>query len=301
MNGGSFGYLFKQGVSSVWLNRVMSIASIAILTACLILVGGASLLVLNIRDAFIELESQNELVVFIKDDATDEEAFALGNQIKALDHVSDVVYVSKEEGLERMRQSLKDKGHLLDDFTDNNPLPASYRVTLDNLEYLTDVQIRIQGMGAVDSISAPTQLAETLSGIERTLLILGGIIITILLIASVVVISNTIKLTVFSRRREINIMKYVGATNGFIRLPFVVEGLTLGFTAAILAFIIVFFVYQSLAGMLAGSSVAWVSSMATGVISFWNLWYWVLGGFLASGMLIGAFGSSSAMKKHLQV
>lgn len=301
MNTGSFGYLFKQGLAGIWHNKVMSFASAAILTACLIITGGAGLLAYNIRDVFIEVESQNEMVIFISDDATDEQAATLGNTISSIEHVSEVKFVSRDDGLDSMREYLGDDGYLVDGLQDDNPLPHAYYVTLDSLEYLDAVQKQIQKLSAVDSIAAPTQLADTLSGIEKTLLILGVIIIGILLLASVVVISNTIKLTVFSRRREINIMKYVGATNRFIRFPFAVEGLTLGFIAAVIAFIVILFVYQSFAGMLTGSSVTWIQSSSGSIMSFWDIWYWVLGGFLVCGMLIGSVGSSSAIRKHLQV
>ena len=301
MTGGSFGYLFKQGMSSVWLNKVMSLASIAILTACLILLGGAGLLVVNVRDIFNEIESQNEMVVFIKDGATQTEIDALGATLKSIEHVETVTFIPREEGLEIMRDYLGEDGHLMDGLIDDNPLPDAYSLKLDDLNYLDEVQGKVLALSAVDSVKAPTELADTLTGLEKTLGILGLVLIGILLIASLIVIGNTIKLTVFSRRKEINIMRYVGATNRFIRFPFVVEGLTLGFIAAIIAFAVIFFVYQSFDDMLAGTSIGWLQSAQGSVIPFWDIWYWVLGGFLASGMLVGAIGSSSATSKHLKV
>lgn len=301
MNGGSFGYLVKQGITNVWLNRVMSLASVGILTACLIITGGAGLLSLNVRDLFVAVENQNEMVVFIEDDATDAEIQTLTTDIEKLDYVASTVFISKEAALEEQKDYMGAQGYLLEGLEEDNPLPASLRVTLSDLEKLSEVQAKVQVMNKVDSISAPTNLAETLTGIEKTMIILGAIIIGILLIASVVVISNTIKLTVFSRKKEINIMKYVGATNPFIRLPFIVEGITIGIVSAIVAFAVIMGVYQSLASMIGESAVPWISSISGSLASFWDVWYYVLGGFLVSGTLIGAFGSSSAMRKHLQV
>ncbi|MEA4911641.1 MAG: permease-like cell division protein FtsX [Oscillospiraceae bacterium] len=301
MNSGSFTYLVKQGVTNAWLNRVMTLASVGILTACLIIIGGAGLLSLNVRDLFKSIENQNELVVYVADDASDAQITALGDALKKIEHVTEVSFVSKADALEEQKKSMGDKGYLLDSLEDDNPLPASYRLKLDDIQYMQTVQNSASGLASIDSVAAPTNIAETLTGIERTMVILGAIIIGILLIASIVVISNTIKLTVFARRREINIMKYVGATNGFIKFPFVVEGLTIGFLSAILAFGVICGVYSSLAEMLAGSSVAWISSVSGSLVSFWDVWYFVLGGFFLSGMLIGAFGSSSAMRKYLKV
>jgi len=298
MKGGNFGYLVKQGLGNVWLNRVMSLASVAILTACLILMGVAGLITVNVREVFLELESQNEMAVFLHDDATEEEIKDFEKVLLSFDHVKEVNYVSKEQGLEE----LKEQGYSIDRLEDDNPLPNSYRVTLDSLEYLDEVQAKIQSQPIVDSISAPTQLAGIMTDIQRIGVIFGATMIGFLLIASIVVISNTIKLTVFARRREINIMKYVGATNRFIRLPFSVEGIALGFISAILAFVVIALVYQSLAGALVNLAVEWIQPNAEGIIkSFWSLWHWVLGGFLFSGILIGSLGCSSAIRKHLQV
>ncbi|MDO4566128.1 MAG: permease-like cell division protein FtsX [Oscillospiraceae bacterium] len=301
MRGGSFSYLLKQGIVNVWLNRVMSFASVAILTACLIIIGGAGLLSLNMRDIFKAVENQNEVVVFIEEGASETEIETLGQSLRNMERVSEVVYVSKAEALEEQKDYMGEDGYLLDGLEDDNPLPASYRITLLDIDDMESVRAEVETLSSVDSVSAPTHLAETLSGIESTMLILGGIIIGILVVASIVVIYNTIKLTVFERRREISIMKYVGATNGFIRFPFLVEGLAIGLISAIAAFVIIILVYQSLANMLLGSSVAWISTISANLVDFWDIWYWVALAFAGSGMLIGAIASMSSMKKHLQV
>ena len=210
MRGDSFNYLLKQGITGLWLNRVMSLASVAILTACLVILGGAGLLSMNLHDIFQAVESQNEVVVFVSDNATDSEIETLGNTLKSIDGVVSVEYVTKSEALEEQKEYMGDDGYLLNGLEDDNPLPASYRVSLADISQMDAIQSQIVRLGNVDSVSAPTNLAETLTGIERTLLILGTIIIGILVVASLVVIGNTIKLTVFSRRQEINIMKQIG-------------------------------------------------------------------------------------------
>ncbi|MBQ4094467.1 MAG: permease-like cell division protein FtsX [Oscillospiraceae bacterium] len=301
MRGSSFGYLVKQGIIGTWLNRMMSVASIGILTACLIIVGGTGLLAVNIRDIFTSIENQNEVVIFIKDDATEQQVEALGDLVEQMDYVMDYRYVSKQDALAEQKEFMGDQGYLLDGLEDDNPLPASYRITLSGLEHIDTVLAELDGRAGIDTVSAPTDLAHTLTGIEKALLVLGSIIIGILIVASTVVISNTIRLTLFARRREINIMKYVGATDSFIRLPYVVEGMTIGFISAIVSFFVIFGIYGSLGNMLSGSSIGWLTGMSSQIIPFGQLWYWVLGAFMLFGMLIGALGSAISIRRYLRV
>lgn len=299
--GGSFGYLLKQGLHNTWLNRVMSLASVGILTACLIILGGVGLLSVNVRDIFKAVESQSEVVVFIEDDATADQIAELGKEIRAMEEVKEANFTSKDQALADQKESMGSKGYLLNGLEDDNPLPASYSIVLNDIEQMAQVQVKLEKLGHVESVSASTYLADTLTGIEKTLTVLGAVIIGILLVASLVVINNTIKLTVFSRRKEINIMKYVGATNNFIRLPFMFEGLIIGVISAILAFVVLTIVYGSLTQMLISSSVPWIQTLSSSVVPYGGLWYWLAGAFLVSGMLIGGMGSAAAMKKHLQV
>ena len=301
MRGSSFGYLVRQGIIGTWLNRMMSIASVGILTACLIIVGGSGLLAVNIRDLFTSIENQNEVVLFIKDDATEQQIEALGDLVEQMDHVMDYHFVSKEQALAEQKEFMGDQGYLLDGLEDDNPLPASYRITLEGLEHIDAVLAQLDGRAGIDTVSAPTDLAHTLTGIEKTMLILGSIIIGILIVASTVVISNTIRLTLFARRREINIMKYVGATDSFIRLPYVVEGMTIGFISAVISFFVIFGIYGSLGSMLSGSSISWLTGLSSQLIPFAQLWYWVLGAFLLFGMAIGALGSAISIRRYLRV
>ena len=297
MNRGSFGYLLKQGLNSVWINRVMSAASIGILTACLILVGAVSLLALNVRGAFDRVENETEMIVYIEDDATEAQMDRLEEDILGVEHVIDAVFISKEEAVEIQKESLGEQGYLLEGLGEF--LPAGFRVYVDGLENMTRVHRDISALDRVLEIYVPTQLVEVLTSIRNVVWVLGLFLIGILVVASVVVISNTIKLTVFNRRREINIMKYVGATNRFIRFPFIVEGITIGLIAASLSFLVVMGAYESVVRMLSQSSIGWLSTLE--IIPFWDIWYWVIGLFAAAGTVIGMFGSGSAMRRYLKV
>lgn len=298
MNGGSFGYLIKQGITSLWRNKVMAVASTVILTASLIIIGGAVLLGINVRDIFINIEGQNEIVVFIEDEASQDQIELLGISLGEIEHIETIRFVSREEALEIMREKWSESAHLLDGLENDNPLPNAYYVSMDNLAYLGEALKTIEKLPAVESISAPTQLADILSKVKNILTIAGIAIITMLTLVSVVIINNTIKITVFSRRREINIMKYVGATNRFIRLPFVVEGLAIGLISALLASVTILLIYQGLSDMLENAAITWMSGVAQPI---GKIWYWLVGGFTACGMLIGAFGSAAAIRKHLKV
>ena len=215
--------------------------------------------------------------------------------------ISEYEDVEKEDALQEQKEFMGDKGYLLNGLEDDNPLPASYRIKVDSLEYLGYVVDELKMYNGVETISAPTDLAKTLTGVEKAFLILGSIIIGILIVSSAVVISNTIRLTLYARRREIMIMKYVGATDSFIRLPFVVEGITIGIVSALLAFGVLSLIYESLGTMFGGSGISWLTGVSSQLIPFSRLWKAVLGSFVGFGVVLGAFGSGSSIRRYLRV
>ncbi len=301
MKGSSFGYLVGQGIKNTWLNRLMSLASIGILIACFIIIGGAAIITLNVRDFLVSVQSQNEIVVYLQDGMSDNDVEAVKQELSVIDGVYDIVFVSKEMALEEQREFMGEQGDLLIGLEDDNPLPASFRVKLSNLNEIDTVQSIMESLEFVDTISAPVDLAKTLTGIQTTVVALGGVIIIILLVTSLIVISNTIRLTVFARRKEINIMKYVGATNSFIRFPFIIEGMVIGLIASFISFGILFVMYENIVTLIRDSGVAWIQAMAADMVPFSSVWYFFLGGFIVAGVLIGMVGSSSSINKYLEV
>lgn len=294
---GSFFYLIGQGIRSTWRNRVMSAASVGILTACLILVGCTGLVALNVHDAFKRVEDQTEMVVYIEDSAAESQIERLGARLEEMENVTRVEYVSKTDAIQIQKESLGEKGYLIDGLGEF--LPAAYKVYVDDIENMAAVKNEISNLNNILEIYVPDQLVEVLTGFKNVVTILGCILVGILVIASVVVINNTIRMTVYSQRREINIMKYVGATNAFIRLPYFIEGLTIGLWSGALAFGILAGVYKSINRMLSDSPIGWLRSIQ--LYDFWAVWPYVLAGFAVIGMLIGSFGSSSATRRHLRV
>ncbi len=301
MKGSSFGYLVGQGIKNTWLNRLMSLASIGILIACFIIIGGAAIITLNVRDFLVSVQSQNEIVVYLQDGMSDNDVEAVKQELSVIDGVYDIVFVSKDMALEEQREFMGEQGDLLVGLEDDNPLPASFRVKLSNLNEIDTVQSIMESLEFVDTISAPVDLAKTLTGIQTTVVALGGVIIIILLVTSLIVISNTIRLTVFARRKEINIMKYVGATNSFIRFPFIIEGMVIGLIASFISFGVLFVMYENIVTLIRDSGVAWIQAMAADMVPFSSVWYFFLGGFVVAGVLIGTVGSSSSINKYLEV
>ena len=301
MTGGSFRYLVKQGLANLWFNRLMTVASVGILAACLILIGGAGLISLNLRDILHNVEGQNEMRVFLLDEVTEDERASIEGRLSAMPSVSEFRFIGKEEALEEARRMLGDKASILDGYIDDNPVATSYVLKLRDISKTNEVQGELSAMPGVEQVNAMTEVVDTLTGLEKTLLIFGGVVVAILVLASIVVIQNSIRLTVFARRREINIMKYVGATNGFIRLPFVVEGVMVGMIAALLALLILYGIYNGVIHIFETSEIRWVASVADQIIPFSRLWAYISAGFFGGGIILGAIGSGSAIRKYLKV
>ena len=227
MNWSSFKYLARQGLHSMVKNRLMSVASIGVLTVCLLITGMAGLFTLNVGSLMDYLGSQNETVVYLKEDLTEEGLAAVDSALRSISGLREVTYVSKDEALERMKESMGESAYLFDVFEGSeNPFYANYRVVLDDVSDLPEIMPQLEAIEGVESVGAPMQLSEMFTSIHQGVSLVCVVLVAVLGFVSVVVISNTIRLTVFARRKEINIMKYVGATNGFIRLPFFVEGVT---------------------------------------------------------------------------
>ena len=302
MNWSSFKYLAHQGLHSMVKNRLMSVASIGVLTVCLLITGVAGLFTLNVGSLMNYLGSQNETVVYLKEDLTEEGLAAVDSALRSISGLREVTYVSKEEALERMKESMGDSAYLFDVFEGSeNPFLANYRVVLDDVSDLPEIQPQLEAIEGVESVGAPMQLSQMFTSVHQGVSAVCVVLVAVLGFVSVVVISNTIRLTVFARRKEINIMKYVGATNGFIRLPFFVEGITVGLIAGLISTALVLGGYQLLLIYAVKLPGFWGTLLGGTLLPLDKVWYLVLGGFLAFGMLIGSIGTASSIRKYLKV
>ena len=298
----SFKYLFRQGWNNFKGNRLMSVASVGVVTSCLILVGICGSLVLNVNSFVQYLGAQNEVVIYMKDEATLENINTINSSLEKDEDVTEFKFVSKEEALKEQMEYMGRYESLLSGYQgENNPLPASFRVHLANLTRLEPVSMEFSAFEGVDYVSTPTELAGVLITLKNVTYYAGLSILVILVMVSMVVISNTIRLTVFARRREISIMKYVGATNGFIRLPFIVEGLLIGTISALITFAVVAGGYVYLFNYITTQATGFIAMLSMCMVPFTSIWSVMLIGFVGFGWLIGGMGSAFSMRKYLKV
>ena len=285
-------YLTREGLRNVWQNRFMSVASVAVLAACLLLTGLSYLALANVERAFKWVYGQNMVVVFAKTDCTDEQITAMGDALKAIDNVEKTEFLSKEETLEKYKDSLPQETYegLQGD---DNPMPDAYIVTFRNLENFDETVAQIKAIDGVDDASYDGNIAATLRTVRRIALEVGLGVVALLLIVSLFIIANTIKLTVYNRRLEIYIMRSVGATGAFIRIPFMVEGMTLGILSGGVAFFFVWLLYVKLLGLLPQTTAMF------SLVPFKEVWGILLLGFVVIGMLTGMLGSAIATGKYL--
>lgn len=302
MRGSSFGYLIRVGVKSVFKNRLMSFAAIGVLMACLMLIGSAGLLSLNINSIIGYLEDQNEVMVFAADEIDEQGIQNLDLDLHAIDNITEVVFLSKEQTLNDYKEKLGEDAELLADLEgEENPYPHAYQVRVDDLSRLDETIGKIQGLENVQKVNAPTDIASTIVSIKQAVYIGGASIVIILAIVALIIIANTIKITVFNRRKEINIMKFVGATDSFIRLPFIVEGMVLGLLSALLAFGVVWGGYSYLIDWMVGAQSPLFTMFRDQIIPFSEIAVYMLGAFAGAGIVIGVGGSMIFVRRYLRV
>lgn len=287
----SFRYLVREGFRNLWQNRFMAIASIGVLVSCLLLTGGAYLVFENIDHAFEWVYGQNVIVAFADPDVTDEQSAEIQEKIESITNVASVEYVSKEELMERYLDSFPEELH--EDLMAENPLQDSFVVTFADLSKFDATVMQIKQVERIDTVEYEPEIAQVLTKVRQVVLAVGGWIIGLLLLVSLFIIANTIKLTVYNRRLEIYIMRSVGATSGFIRFPFVVEGMMLGLISAGLSYGLLYLVYSQLAKLFTFSNYF-------KLISFSSVWLVLLLGFLIGGVITGMLGSVISMRKYLK-
>ena len=228
----------------MWRNRGMGVASISSISAVLMILGVVLILILSINALVIDTQSKfDEIEIFLYDDATDEQLVAIEDMVRSKNGVLSILYKSKNQALEIYKEEWGDNADLLDGLETDNPLPNSYIIQLRDIEYADEIVDEAKGMSGVEKVNYHKEIIDKLMLMANYLRI-GGIAIIAALAVSRFIISNTIKITVSSRRREIQIMKYVGATNGYIKGPFVIEGLLFGLIGATLSIALVYFGYE---------------------------------------------------------
>ncbi|WP_164174148.1 permease-like cell division protein FtsX [Ruminococcus flavefaciens] len=296
-------YLADQGVENIWKNKMMAFATFCVLLISLLLVGIAGLFYINLNSMIKGLGSQNEVVVIMNVGTTEEQNSAAEEAIKALPNIDKVEFVSKEDALARQKASLPNAEKIFNDYIgdDASFMPDGFSVTVKNTDKITETTEKISALANIQSASASPQVAEFLRELRKVVSLIAGAIIAALAVVSMIIISNTTKASVFARREEIQIMKYVGATNAFIRLPFFVEGMVTGFFAGAGAYFITWAIYSSAYNMIKEQGMLMNTFGVSSLIPFDKIQLVVILAYLVSGALIGALGSVISTRKHIDV
>lgn len=288
-------YFIAEAVSSIRHNGLMSFASISTVALSLLILGMFLIMVLNLNNMASSLESQVQVSVYLQDGLSDVQMREVGTKITKLPGVNQVIFVDKEEAMTRFKQRLGEQQSILKALDGNNPLPNAFEVKMDSPEKVKPVAQAIAQIKGVENAKYGQEVVEQLFTLTKMIRIFGLVLIAFLALAALFIISNTIRLTVFARRREIGIMKYVGATDWFIRWPFLLEGIILGFGGALVA---VFLLNQSYGALIhqVYESLAFLPLIPQ--YPFINHISIVL---LLIGTVIGALGSTISLRKFMQV
>ena len=355
---GSVKYLVGEGVKNTWVNRLMTIASVGVLVACMVIIGLAILISENVNKAIGNLEQQNVVVAYMKDynwalysddvdiEAEDtsseesssetdkkennkkennkkdesskdedaavdkngireedyfihnkEEALELIEKIKKIDNVADAVYISSEEGLETVKESMLEGQEEYFTFLDDeygNPMSCAAKVTMKDMAHFDETVEKIQKLEGIDVIQSQSDLADKIAAIKNGVSVAGVWIIAILMVISLVIVSNTIRVTMYNRKLEISIMKAVGATDAFVRIPFVVEGVIIGIVSALIAEVLLYFCYR------VATETIIKTLVTTDIVKYGDVAFWLLLVFIAIGVFAGILGSVIMISKYLR-
>lgn len=295
MKGTSLKYLTHEGFRNVWVNRLMSLASVTVLMACLIIMGAGIMIYFNINNVVDKVQSQNVVMVYVADDATEDEATQIGTSLEGISNVESCEFVPKEVAFQEQIQSMGGDAALFEGF-DEIPLPDAYKVTVKDLSQFENTVSQIKQINKVDSVRENSDLASKLLSLRHAVSIVSVGLVIMLFLVALFIISNTIRITMFSRKLEISIMKAVGATNWFIRWPFMIEGMILGTISGIVSLGVLWGLYAVAEKVFAQT----LSLIGFSLVPFSEYWWQILLVFVAIGLFTGGFGSLVSMAKYLK-
>ncbi len=296
----TIGYLISEGFKNVFKNKKSTFASLGIMCCTMFIFGVFFAIGQNINYIMENVEAAQGMQVFIENDATEQDIEELESKIKSIHGVSTTTFVSKQQALDQMKENLGENQDLLTAYEgENNIFPASYVVKLTDLTLNEEVKDKIMQLDNVKKITSSDKTIATLIKLANGVRIISGVILILLVAISIFIISNTIKLTVHARRKEISIMKYVGATNSFIRWPFMVEGIIIGVIAAGITILIVGGCYEIVITEI--MKTGFTDTVQLSLLHFRDIVELISIVYISLGIGIGVIGSSISMKKYLQV
>ena len=291
----SIEYFLREAFRSLWRNAFMTFASVATMALSLIMLGMFVLMGLNLNHMANQVESTVEISVYLEDTISDKELKDLEGQLKVLPGVQEISYINKEKALVRFQERLGDRKDLLNALGGANPIPASFQIRVGSPDQVQPVVKATENMVGVDDTQFGKEIVEQIFSVARWMRIISLVLVLFLGLAALFIIANTIRVAVFARRREISIMKYVGATDGFIRLPFLLEGIILGFLGSLVATLVVDLIYSVISGQLA-KTLAFLP-----ILPKYPVLLWLSIGLILLGPIIGALGSMISIKRFLKV
>lgn len=292
MSFSSIGYLIKEGFKNIWNNRMMSLASIGVLISCLVLTGSAVMLTVNVSEIVSSVGENNVTTVYLDDGISELEAVYIGKTLEKIDNVIDAEFYPKDEAIEAYREVLGDE--VFQNMTgDDNPLPHAYHIIMEDLSRYDKTVAEILKVDGVDSVSSRSDVADKLTTLNTLVTMMSFWIILALAVISLFIISNTIRMTMFAHRFEISIMKSVGATNAFVRVPFIIEGVVIGLLSA--------GVSVGLLYLLSDAVIAAVKHILPfEYVPFTEVMWPIVGAFVAAGVVVGVLGSLVSISRFLK-
>lgn len=290
-------YSFSEAKKNVLRNGLMSIASLFTIACCLVILGVFSLLSVNVNAITEQIKDQCEVQLYIYSDAAPERVTAIGTEILAVENVKEATLFTKQQTLEyAINDMFKGNEEMLEGFAEDNPFSDSYKIVLKDIEKNAETVEELSKIPNVEKVVNKQDVVNNVLSVSGGVKKFSIAMMVVLLIVAIVIISSTVRLTVFNRRKEINIMKYIGATDRFIRVPFVLEGMIIGFIGAIIAFFVVFWSYFALLKYLTS-----INFNVFELVDIWSITPTIAGLFVVFGCLIGITGSALSIRKHLHV
>ena len=293
----SAGYLIKEGFRSVKINKLMTVASMGVLICCMLLMGCSVLVSANTTNLLSKIEEQNVIMVFMNDKATKAMTDEAKAKIEKMASVKEVVYISKDEAWQnQLKEMNESQREFFENYADQSPLPDTLKVVVDDMNSFDGIVKNLKKLDNVQNIRENSQLAQKLARVRQAVNIVCIAVVALLFAVSIFIISNTVRISMFSRKLEISIMKSVGATDGFVRMPFIVEGIVIGILSAGIAELMVWGIYELAMKELSSM----LTLFNTGFVEFSMLWWILLIAFIILGVCTGVGGSFVSMNKYLK-
>ena len=299
----NFSYLVKRGVGSVFRNAMMSFASFCVLLVSLFLVSVSCLLAYDLGVVFANIEEKNEIDVFVQGSVTQEQLTHITDAININTNTDRFIFYSKDEAWADQQASNPEFTEVFDQFNaiEENPMPHTFRVTVKDISIISQTADEFATIEGVEKVAAPYDFASALVDIRSTLTAIGITLLVVLILTSIIIIYNSIRSSVFTRQKELNIMKVVGATNAFVKIPFFIEGMFIGIAACVASWFITKLTYDAIVGLFQSNFEIWQIFGMVDIMSFESVTWIVLSANCVLGTLLGTIGTVISTAKYLKV